>query len=117
MKKLTKILSIVMVIIMLAVALSPIVFGLVDPTQVKAEATTSDSKITTIGTKVLSIITTIGIVISVVVIAGLGIKYITGSAEEKAEYKKSFVPLLVGMILLLGASSIAKFLVDAATIT
>ena len=110
MKKLTKILSIVMVIIMLAVALSPIVFGLVDPTQVKAEATTSDSKITTIGTKVLSIITTIGIVISVVVIAGLGIKYITGSAEEKAEYKKSFMPLIVGIVVVTLALQIAAMI-------
>ena len=115
-KKVVKIMSAVMVVIMMIVAVSP-VFALVKPEDVKATSTTSDSQITAIGSKVLSIITTIGIVVSVVVIAGLGIKYITGSAEEKAEYKKSLLPLLVGMILLLGASSIAKFLVDAAKAT
>lgn len=115
MKKLAKVLSIVMIITMLVIAISPIVNATagnpIDPEAVTPIYGSSGAKIQTIGQKILGIITNIGIVISVIVIAGLGIKYITGSAEEKAEYKKSFIPLLVGMVLLLGASAIAKFII------
>lgn len=115
-KKTIKIMSAVMVVIMLALIVTPVfaTAGSLTNLNVTYNGTGSD-KIKAIGGKILSILTVIGIVVSVVVIAGLGIKYITGSAEEKAEYKKSFVPLLIGMILLLGASSIANFIVNAAS--
>lgn len=117
MKKAIKIMSVVMIIGMLLSIATPI-FAAGDLTKLNVNySTNGSSNIQTIGGKILSIITIIGIVVSVIVIAGLGIKYITGSAEEKAEYKKSFIPLLVGMILLLGASSIANFLVNAASIS
>ncbi len=119
MKRLTKILSIVMIITMLVMAISPVLFatdgGQIDPGNINPVYGSSGDKISNIGAKVLGILTNIGIVLSVVIIAGLGIKYIVGSAEEKAEYKKSFVPLLVGMILLFGASAIAKFIVSIAS--
>lgn len=118
MKKAIKIMSVIMIIAMLVSASTPIFAAGGLTGGMKADYTISGaSGIQTIGNKILSIITIIGIVVSVVVIAGLGIKYITGSAEEKAEYKKSFVPLLVGMILLLGASTIATFLVNAASVS
>ena len=112
-KKVMKIMSVLMIVMMLVATVSP-VFGLYDPENIKNDQKLADDKVKTIGTAVLSVITTAGIAISVIVIAGLGIKYITGSAEEKAEYKKSLVPLLIGMVLLLGASGFAKFLVSMA---
>ena len=39
---------------------------------------------------------------AVVLVAFLGIKYMLGSAEEKAEYKKDMIPYLVGAFLLFG---------------
>lgn len=117
MKKTYKVISFFMVAIMLIAVATPVfATGAGSMTDLSVDYTiTGNDKIKDIGSKVLSILTIIGIVVSVVVIAGLGIKYITGSAEEKADYKKSFVPLLVGMILLLGASSIANFLINAAS--
>lgn len=116
MKKTSKILVAVIMVTMLAIAISPVIFaGQIDPGTINPIYGDSGSKISGIGAKVLGILTNIGIVLSVVIIAGLGIKYIVGSAEEKAEYKKSFVPLLVGMILLFGASAIAKFIVSVAS--
>ena len=116
-KKVMKVMSVLMVVVMLAIAVSPVIFAtsLADKAGLSNnKSSTFDNGITNIGSNILSILTTIGIVISVLVIAGLGIKYITGSAEEKAEYKKSFIPLLVGMVLLLSASVIAKFLIGIA---
>jgi len=44
--------------------------------------------------RMLGIINTIGIVISVVGLIAIGIKYFLGSVEEKASYKKSLVPMI-----------------------
>ena len=52
-----------------------------------------------------------------VVIAVLGVKYMMGSLEEKAEYKKSMIPLIVGIVVVMSASTIAKLLFDTFSIT
>ena len=67
-------------------------------------------QIKTVGSTVVGILQTVGIVLSVVVLIVLGIKYMMGSAEEKAEYKKSMIPLIVGIIVVMGATTIAKTL-------
>ena len=46
-----------------------------------------------------TIIRTIGTVISVVALIIIGIKYMLGSVEERADYKKSLVPYVVGAFL------------------
>jgi hypothetical protein len=38
-----------------------------------------------------------------------------GSAEEKADYKKSMIPYLVGAVLVFAASTIAGVVYDMAT--
>ena len=53
-----------------------------------------------IGKRVLGVIQVVGILISVGVLMVLGIKYMMGSAEEKAEYKKTFIPYIIGAIIL-----------------
>ena len=68
--------------------------------------------ITGVGANIVSIITTIGIIVAVVVLLVLGIKYMMGSASEKAEYKKTMIPYLVGAILIFGASAITKVVVS-----
>ena len=69
------------------------------------------SGITGVGANIVSIITTIGIIVAVVVLLVLGIKYMMGSASEKAEYKKTMIPYLVGAVLIFGASAIATAVV------
>lgn len=64
--------------------------------------------INNVGKNIVSIITTIGIIVAVIVLLILGIKYMMGSASEKAEYKKTMIPYLVGAVLIFGASAIAK---------
>ena len=51
--------------------------------------------ITTIGNSVIVVLRTVGIVASVIILMVLGIKYMMGSAEEKAEYKKNFITFIV----------------------
>lgn len=57
---------------------------------------------------IVSWLTGIGMAVSVIVLLILGIKYMIGSAEEKAEYKKTMIPYLIGAALVFGASFIAN---------
>ena len=61
-----------------------------------------------VGASLVDIITTVGIIVAVIVLLIIGIKYLMGSASEKAEYKKTMIPYLVGAVIIFGASAIAK---------
>ena len=83
-----------------------------DPNTYKPSNSNSkdDSEAATIIDKILSLITTIGTVISVLMLAILGVKYMLGSIEEKAEYKKDLVPYFIGAALLFGICTVVKIL-------
>lgn len=49
---------------------------------------------------ILGVIQTIGAVVSVIMLIVIGIKYMLGSVEEKANYKKTLVPYVIGAFLL-----------------
>jgi len=50
--------------------------------------------------KLLGALQVIGTIVSIIVLIVLGMKYMVGSASEKAEYKKSMIPYLIGAVLL-----------------
>ena len=64
---------------------------------------------------VLTIITNIGIILAVLMSAIMGVKYMLGSLEEKAEYKKDIIPYLIGACLLFGICTIVKILQSIGT--
>ena len=59
---------------------------------------------------VLGIINTVGIVCAVIVLAVLGVKYMLGSVEEKADLKKSMIPYVIGMFLLICATTLPNII-------
>ena len=59
---------------------------------------------------IVGIIRIVGSIISVVVLVALGIKYMIGSIEERAEYKETMRPYLIGAILLFGISNVTDLL-------
>ena len=63
-----------------------------------------------IGNKIFGVVQVAGIICSVGVLMILGIKYMTGSVEEKAEYKKTFGVYIVGAILVFGVSTFAEII-------
>lgn len=73
------------------------------------------SKVEQIASRILSIITNIGMVVSVVMLAILGIKYMIGSAEERVDYKKDLVPYFVGAVVLFGILGFIKILMALGT--
>ena len=68
----------------------------------------TSNKIENAASKVLAAITSVGIVTSIIIIAVLGIKYMLGSVEEKAEFKNDMIPYLIGACLLLGVTAFVK---------
>ncbi len=61
---------------------------------------------------IFSYLRTIGIVVSVVALIVIGIKYMMGSVEEKATYKQTLLPYLIGAILLFTGSFIPQMIYD-----
>ena len=113
MKKQVKILSIVLMIITIMFTISSVVFGSnlwntwtsTEPTD---PANPGLKEVFNFGRTIVTILQAVGIVVAVVVILVIGIKYIMGSAEEKAEYKKTMIPYLVGAVLIFGATTIVN---------
>ena len=70
------------------------------------------SRLESMGNTIVGFIQVVGSIISVAVLAIIGIKYMTGSVEEKAEYKKVLMPYLIGAILLFGISNILGIVVS-----
>lgn len=59
---------------------------------------------------IIGYINNIGIVVSVVTLMITGIKYMLGSVEEKAEYKKTAIMYFIGAILIFGITTIPNIL-------
>lgn len=60
--------------------------------------------------KILGYINNIGIVVSIITLVIIGIKYMLGSIEEKAEYKKTMIYYMLGALLLFSATTIPNIL-------
>lgn len=54
----------------------------------------------------------IGIAVSVITLIVLGIKYMVGSIEERAEYKKSMIPYLIGGLFVFGISTVLSIIMQ-----
>ena len=113
MKKLLKALPIIMTVMMVLMAVSP-VLATVGGISINPDTGTAQGKLGDTPNKILGIIQVVGTIISVGVLMVLGIKYMLGSAQEKAEYKKTFIPYVVGAILLFAAVNIANMIVGFA---
>lgn len=64
------------------------------------------NKVKDIGNKIIGIVQFVGSFASVIVLIVIGIKYMAGSIEEKAEYKKTLFPYVIGAILVFGITNI-----------
>ena len=116
MKKSIKVIMAVLMVATIILALGTTSSMAIDAESIAGQLTGTTSgaqgSVVNIGNQLIGIITTVGVVVAVVVLLVLGIKYMMGSAAEKAEYKKTMIPYLVGAVLIFGASAITKVVVD-----
>lgn len=107
MKKSMKIVSTLMMAVMMIMVATPVFATNVTVTPV---APTNTAGILNLAGKILGFLQWIALIGGVLIIAILGIKYMMGSLEEKAEYKKSMIPFIVGAVVLIAAPQIAKLI-------
>ena len=114
MKKSLKILSTIMVIALTVVMISSNVALAVNPGNFSGTQVSSDG-VTKTGNLIIGIVQTVGTIVAIVMLIVIGIKYMMGSAQEKAEYKKTMIPYLIGAVLIFAASNIAGWIYNFAT--
>lgn len=73
---------------------------------------TNATRLESIGNTIIGVIRTIGSILSVAVLIIIGIKYMMGSAEERAEYKKTMIPYVVGAIIVFGITNLLSIIVS-----
>lgn len=114
MKKLVKILPVLMIVLVILTVCTPVLAGgkTIGDVTINPDAGTSTQSVQNIGNTILGIIRVIGTVIAVGVLMVIGIKYMMGSAEEKAEYKKTMLPYIIGAVILFAAVQVAGYVYD-----
>lgn len=103
--------------VLLIVAMGASVVCAYTPDQVNPNMNVSGMEdVQNIGSQIASIIRTVGVIASVIILMILGIKYMMGSAQEKADYKKTMIPYVIGAVVLFAASflstAIYKFAIE-----
>ena len=70
----------------------------------------NNTKAVNIGNFIIGAIRRIGEAISIVMLMVIGIKYIFGSVAEKAEYKQTMMPYVLGAILIFAGSEFTNII-------
>ena len=73
------------------------------------------NKLEDLGNRIIGVVQVIGSISSVVALVVIGIKYVTGSVEEKAEYKQTLKPYLIGAILVFGITNVLGIIQNVVT--
>ena len=115
MKKTLKVLSIILLAMTVLLAFSqPVTLAKGEPDKIIEGISTGveemSTEVNSAAATIINWIWGISIIVAVIVVMIIGIKYIIGSTQEKAEYKKSLIPLVVGIVLIVFATTIVKFL-------
>ncbi len=70
------------------------------------------SGLTEVAGKILTFLQVISGIFAIIMIAVTGFRYIIETADVKKELKQSMLPIIVGILLVFFATSIAKFIVN-----
>ena len=60
---------------------------------------------------IIAVIRYVGVAVSIIVLLIIGIKYMTGTVQEKAEYKKTMIPYLIGVFIFFALSQILPLII------
>lgn len=73
-----------------------------------------DKELLEMGNKIIGPIQVIGSLVSVIAIIIIGIKYMLGSVEEKAQYKETLGPYFLGAVLVFGITNVLAIVYNIA---
>ena len=115
MKKFNKIFLIIIIVFA--------IINIINVTNVKAMIKTNDYKpdeliedndTLTFAGKIIGGFQAIGNIVSILALVLIGIKYMLGSTEEKAEYKKTMIYYIIGAILVFAITNISSIIYNFA---
>lgn len=118
MKKSIKVISTLLLTIMLVASIAGTVLAVDQNTvlnELNGNGNVQTNDLTKVGNNIVTIIQVVGIVIAVIVLLVIGIKYMMGSASEKAEYKKTMIPYIVGAVLIFAGTSLVRVIYSLST--
>ena len=84
--------------------------GILDPNSYKPSSPTGVTNTVRRANVIIGAIQTIGIVVSFISLMILGLKYMAGSVSEKAEYKKTMIPYLVGAVMVFAIPQLVQII-------
>ena len=114
MKKTMKILTVLLIAILMITFTTNVFAADISFDQLKPNYEGNSSTLVSKANNIMGLIRNVAIIASVIILMILGVKYMLGSVEEKADYKKSFMPLIIGIILVVSATTIASFIFNMA---
>ena len=82
----------------------------IDPDDYKPGDLVEDNTTINFGNKIIGAFQAIGSIVSVFALILIGIKYMMGSIEEKAEYKETMIYYIIGAILVFAISNISAMI-------
>lgn len=85
---------------------------IINPNEYEPPNIGSGGEIGRIGNIIIGSIQLIGSIVSVIALLILGIKYMMGSIEEKAEYKETMKPYIIGAVMVFSITVILGALSD-----
>ena len=102
--KTLKIMAIVIVTIISTLLITSNVLANGLDTEITPQASNAATNVTKVAGQVLNIIQIVGVAVATIMLTILGIRYVSLSPNEKAEYKKGLTIYVIGAVLLFGAS-------------
>ena len=116
MKKTIKIISILFLLALLVFSTTTYVQANIDlkPDEYKPEKITAQEggRAIEMAGKILKIVRTCGVVAAMVVLSIIGLKYMLASLDEKANYKETLIPYLIGAFLLFTGSKVPQIIYE-----
>lgn len=110
--KTNKIIKIIVFSLILIIAFTSVVFASDDLIKNVEISNSTKNEFNDMGNTIYSVVRIIGIVSSVIALMLLGIKYMVGSVEQRADYKKTFPLYLTGCILAFGIFTIGDVIYE-----
>ena len=110
------ILRLILIFLILIMMLEINTFAAFTPGDINGDVTISnEDTLTDFTNKILGFIDMAGTVLAIVIITIIGIQYMKGSFEQKAQYKEKLMPYAVGCVILVAAPKLVRIIYKIAS--
>lgn len=117
-KTLLKTLKIITILAIIIFLFTPICLAGGTPTTIDPDQWKPDDlemqdydEVVDVAVVIIAVIRYVGVAVSIIVLLIIGIKYMTGTVQEKAEYKKTMIPYLIGVFIFFALSQILPLII------